>query len=57
MLDEDRHLVYRVPFRKNEMRRFWQLWNYVQSWSTTRVYHDGSELQKGQVYPYSQYLR
>ncbi len=57
LLDEDRHLVYRVPFRKNEMRRFWQLWNYVQSWSTTRVYHDGSELQKWQVYPYSQYLR
>lgn len=57
LLDEDRHLVYRVPFRKNEMRRFWPLWNYVQSWSTTRVYRAGSELQKWQVYPYSQYLR
>ncbi|MCB0068940.1 MAG: hypothetical protein KDD77_17385 [Caldilineaceae bacterium] len=57
LLDEDRHLVYRVPFRKNEMRRFWQLWNYVQSWSTTRVYHEGRELQKWQIYPYSQYLR
>ncbi len=57
LLDEDRHLVYRVPFRKNEMRRFWQLWNYVQSWSTTRVYLEGRELQKWQIYPYSQYLR
>ncbi len=57
LLDEDRHLVYRVPYRKNEMRRFWQLWNYVQSWSTTRVYREGSELQTWQVYPYSQYLR
>lgn len=57
LLDEDRHLVYRVPFRKGEMRRFWQLWNYVQSWSTTRVYCDGRELQKWQIYPYSQYLR
>ena len=56
LLDEDRHLVYRVPFRKNEMRRFWQLWNYVQSWSTTRVYFEGRELQKWQIYPYSQYL-
>ena len=57
LLDEDRHLIYRVPFRKGEMRRFWQLWNYVQSWSATRVYCEGRELQKWQIYPYSQYLR
>jgi hypothetical protein len=39
------------------MGTFWQLWNYVQSWSATRVYCKGRELQKWQVYPYSQYLR
>jgi hypothetical protein len=57
LLDEDRHLVYRVTFRKNEMNSFWQLWNYVQSWNATRVFCKGEELQKWQVYPYSQYLR
>lgn len=57
LLDEDRHLVYRVTFRKNEMNAFWQLWNYVQSWTATRIYCNGKELQKSQVYPYSQYLR
>ena len=57
LLDEDRHLVYRVVFRKNEMNHFWQLWNYVQGWTATRVYCKGEELQKWQVYPYSQYLR
>ena len=57
LLDEDRHLVYRVAFRKNEMNAFWQLWNYVQGWSATRIYCNGQELQKWQVYPYSQYLR
>jgi hypothetical protein len=57
LLDEDRHLVYRVTFRKNEMNAFWQLWNYVHSWSTTRIYCNGQELQNWQVYPYSQYLR
>jgi hypothetical protein len=57
LLDEDRHLVYRVTFRKNEMNAFWQLWNYVHSWSTTRIYCNGQELQSWQVYPYSQYLR
>lgn len=57
LLDEDRHVVYRVAFRKNEMNAFWQLWNYVQNWTGTRVYRLGQELQKWQVYPYSQYLR
>lgn len=57
LLDEDRHLVYRVTFRKNEMNAFWQLWNYVQNWTGTRTYCQGQELQKWQVYPYSQYLR
>jgi hypothetical protein len=57
LLDEDRHVVYRVAFRKNEMNAFWQLWNYVQNWTGTRIYCQGRELQKSQVYPYSQYLR
>lgn len=57
LLDEDRHVVYRVAFRQNEMNAFWQLWNYVQNWTGTRVYRQGQELQKWQVYPYSQYLR
>ncbi len=57
LLDEDRHVVYRVAFRKNEMNAFWQLWNYTQNWTGTRVYRRGQELQKWQVYPYSQYLR
>ena len=57
LMDEDRHMIYRVPFRRSEMRRFWQLWESVQGWSTARVYRDGRELEKWQVYPYSQYLR
>lgn len=57
LLDEDRHVIYRVAFRKNEMNAFWQIWNYVQNWTGTRVYRQGQELQKWQVYPYSQYLR
>uniref|UniRef100_A0A7C1JU98 Uncharacterized protein n=1 Tax=Caldilinea aerophila TaxID=133453 RepID=A0A7C1JU98_9CHLR len=57
LLDEDRRLIYRVAFRKSEMGAFWRIWTYVQSWSATRVYCKGQELQKWQVYPYSQYLR
>lgn len=57
ILDENRKLVYRIVFKKSEMRPFWRLWDYVQSWSTTRVYLNGQELEKWQVFPYSQYLR
>jgi hypothetical protein len=57
LMDENRHIVYRVPFRRSEMRRFWHLWDYVQGWATTRVYCDGRQLDKWQIYPYSQYLR
>ena len=57
IMDENRHIVYRVPFRRSEMRRFWHLWEYVQGWATTRVYCDGRQLDKWQIYPYSQYLR
>lgn len=57
LMDENRHIVYRVPFRRSEMRRFWHLWEYIQGWATTRVYCDGRQLDKWQIYPYSQYLR
>jgi hypothetical protein len=57
ILDENRHIVYRVPFRRSEMRRFWHLYEYVQGWASTRVYCDGRQLDKWQIYPYSQYLR
>lgn len=57
ILDENRRLVYRVVFTKSEMRRFWRLWDYVQNWTSTRVYLNGEEVEKWKVWPYSQYLR
>ncbi len=57
LMDEDRKLVYRVVFARSELRRFWQIWDYVQGWSTARVYLNGEELEKWKVWPYSQYLR
>lgn len=57
IMDEDRRMIYRVPYRRNELRRFWQMWDYVQGWSTTRVYCNGQLLEKWQIYPYSQYMR
>ena len=27
LMDEDRHIVYRAPFRRSEQRRFWDLWD------------------------------
>ncbi|MCC6458147.1 MAG: hypothetical protein IT328_24555 [Caldilineaceae bacterium] len=57
LMDEDRRIVYRIIFRKSEMRRFWRIWDYVHGWSATRVYLNGEELEKWKVWPYSQYLR
>ena len=57
IMDETRHVIYRVPFRRNETRRFWTLWESVQNWSSSRIYCEGRELEKWQVYPYSQYMR
>lgn len=57
IMDENRHMVYRVPFRRSDMRHFWQIWGYVQNWASTHVYSGGRELDRWQVYPYSQYLR
>jgi hypothetical protein len=56
-MDEDRRLIHRVIFRKSEMRRFWRVWDFVRSWSTCRVYINGVELEKWQIWPYSQYMR
>lgn len=57
ILDENRKLIYRVLFKKSEMRQFWRLWDYVQGWSSTSVYLNGAEVEKWKVYPYSQFLR
>jgi hypothetical protein len=56
IMDQDRRLVYRVVFRRSEMRRFWRIWDVVQGWSSTRVYRNGDELEKWKIWPYSQYL-
>jgi hypothetical protein len=57
LMDENRQLVHRVVFKRSELRRFWRIWDFVQSWSSTRVYLNGEELEKWKVWPYSQYLR
>lgn len=57
LMDEDRRIVYRIIFRKSEMRRFWRLWDYVHGWTTSRVYLNGTELEKWKVWPYSQHLK
>lgn len=50
LMDEDRHMVHRVHFQKGEIRRFWRLWEYVQSWSSTKVYINGDEISKWELY-------
>ncbi len=57
LMDEKRQLVYRVVYRKGEMRHFWRLWEYAQNWSSTRVYLHGRELKKWQLWRYSPHLR
>jgi hypothetical protein len=57
LTDENRSLVHRVLFKRNDLRRFWRLWDYVQSWASTRVYCNGELLEKWKVFPYSQYIR
>lgn len=57
IMDEDRTLIHRVVFARAEMRHFWILWEYVQNWSSTKVYVNGEELEKWKVWPYSQFLR
>lgn len=50
LMDEDRHLIHRVHFRKGEVRHFWRLWEYVQSWSSAKVYLNGDEVSKTELY-------
>lgn len=50
LMDENRRLIHRVHFHKGEVRRFWRLWDYVQSWSTTKVYINGDEISKWELY-------
>ena len=57
LMDEDRRLVYRVRFHKDRLRNFWRIWEYVQKWSSTKVYVNGQEIEQWKVWPYSQYLR
>ena len=57
LMDEDRRLVYRVRYRKDKLRNFWRIWEYVQNWSATKVYVNGEEIEHWKIWPYSQYLR
>ena len=57
LMDEDRRLIYRIRFRKSKLRKFWRIWEYVQNWSSTRIYVDGDEIERWKVWPYSQFLR
>lgn len=57
LMDENRQLVHRVVFKRSELRRFWRIWDLVQTWSSTRVYVNGEELEKWKIWPYSQYLQ
>jgi len=57
IMDEDRRLIYRVRFHKAKLRKFWRIWEYVQNWSSTRIYVDGEEIERWKVWPFSQYLR
>jgi hypothetical protein len=50
LMDEDRHLIHRVHFRKGEVPHFWRLWEYVQSWSSVKVYLNGDEISKTDLY-------
>lgn len=50
LMDEDRHLIHRIHFRKGEIRRFWDLWEIVQNWSSAKVYLNGDEVSKFELY-------
>lgn len=57
LMDETRQLIHRIRFRKRHIRQFWRLWAYVEKWPTVRVYVNGEEIQKWNVYPYSVEMR
>jgi hypothetical protein len=57
LMDETRQLIHRIHFRKRHIRQFWRLWAYVEKWPTVRVYVNGAEVEKRNVYPYSAEMR
>ena len=57
LMDEDRRLIYRIRFHKGRLRNFWRIWEYVQNWSSAKVYVNGQEIEQWKIWPYSQYLR
>jgi hypothetical protein len=57
LMDEDRHIIYRAPFRRNESIKFWDLWTCVEGWSNSRVFCQGRELEKSEIYAGSQFMR
>ena len=57
LMDETRQLIHRIHFRKRHIRQFWRLWAYVEKWPTVRVYVNGAEVEKWNVYPYSAEMR
>lgn len=57
LMDETRQLIHRIHFRKRHIRQFWRLWAYVEKWPTVRVYVNGKEIERWNVYPYSAEMR
>lgn len=57
IMDENRHLVYRVNYSKSQLRHFWPLWEYVSKWTNTQIYVNGKNVDLWKVWPNSQYLR
>ena len=57
LMDETRQLIHRIRFHRRHIRQFWRLWAYVEKWPSVRVYVNGEEVQKWNVYPYSAEMR
>ncbi len=56
LLDEKRRMIYRIQFKRNKLRPLWRLWDWVRPWSGTRVYVNGEEVDKTQVWEHSPLL-
>lgn len=56
LMDENRQILHRVTFTRQDMRRFWRIWEGVQGWTSTRVYINGEEVDKSMIWPYSHVL-
>ncbi len=57
IMDENRHMVYRVNYSKSQLRHLWPLWEYVSKWTNTNIYVNGRNVDLWKVWPNSQYLR